>query len=242
MSVLVGTAGWSIGSAAADSFAEAGSAIERYATVFPVVEINSSFYRSHRFSTWERWRDLVPQDFRFSVKIPKSISHERKLVDCEELLTPFLEQVACLGEKLGILLLQLPPKLAFEAPIADCFFHKLVSASKSQVVCEPRHPSWLGAEADQLLGRHGVARVAADPERFPGAMTPGGWLGLHYYRLHGSPSMYRSSYRDRIGYLVERLSSEGREERPVWCVFDNTASSAAIPDALMLQNGLPGRA
>ena len=113
MDIRVGTAGWAIGTAAQPSFPDTGSNLERYAQVLPVSEINSSFHRVHRRATWERWRDSVPEGFRFSVKLPKTISHQRKLTDCRELLDEFLAQVEVLGEKLAVLLLQLPPKLAF---------------------------------------------------------------------------------------------------------------------------------
>jgi uncharacterized protein YecE (DUF72 family) len=202
------------------------------------VEINSSFHRPHRLGTWQKWRDVVPEHFRFSVKIPKTISHERKLVDCEAPLHQFLEEVRELGDKLEILLLQLPPKLAFDESIAVRFFDGLRSRCATQVVCEPRHASWFGHEADAFLHREGVARVAADPARHPDASVPGGWRGLSYFRLHGSPVMYRSSYADRIEVLAQQLRGEESQGRRTWCIFDNTASSAAISDALSLQISL----
>jgi uncharacterized protein YecE (DUF72 family) len=79
MSFFIGTAGWAIGKVAAAHFPEEGSGLERYASVFPAVEINSSFHRPHQSSTWQRWREAVPDHFRFSVKIPKTVSHEQKL-------------------------------------------------------------------------------------------------------------------------------------------------------------------
>jgi uncharacterized protein YecE (DUF72 family) len=148
---LVGTAGWSIGKIAAESFPKTGSALERYSAVFPVVEINSSFHRPHRLSTWQRWRDAVPSYFRFSVKLPKTISHERKLVNCGDPLEAFLGQVAELEEKLGVLLLQLPPKLEFDAKIAELFLANLISKCSAPIVCEPRHASWFRQEVDALL-------------------------------------------------------------------------------------------
>ena len=238
MTVFVGTAGWAIGTAAAASFREEGSGLERYASVFPAVEINSSFHRPHRPSTWQKWRDLVPAQFRFSVKMPKTISHERKLVDCEAPLEHFLEQVRELGDRLDILLLQLPPKLPFEAPTAASFFRAMRARSATQVVCEPRHPSWFEEDADGFLRSEGVARVAADPARHPRACTPGGWRGLSYFRLHGSPVMYRSSYADRIDDLAAQIKAEDDQGRPTWCIFDNTASSAAVTDALQLQKAV----
>ena len=235
-SLNIGTAGWAIGKAASESFPGAGSALERYSAVFPVAEINSSFHRAHRISTWEKWRESTPDHFRFSVKLPKEISHQRKLIDCEEPLSAFMEQVARLKEKLAILLLQLPPKFEFDAETAGPFLSLLRQNSPVGVVCEPRNSTWFGEEADALLKEHEVARVAADPARNPGADVPGGWRGISYWRLHGSPIMYRSSYADRIEHYASLLSREATVAPDVWCIFDNTASSAAISDALELRS------
>jgi len=236
--IRIGTAGWAIGTAAQEAFPGDGSSLERYARVLPVSEINSSFHRPHRPATWERWRDSVPGTFRFSVKMPKTISHQRKLEGCNELLTEFLEQAEILGDKLAILLLQLPPKLAFDAPIAGAFLETLRKHSPAAVVVEPRHPSWLEAPADRLLADLEIARVAADPAMAPAAALPGGWRGLHYWRLHGSPVRYRSSYADRIAAFGEALTSADADATERWCIFDNTASSAAIADAVALQSSV----
>ena len=114
MDAVVGTAGWGI-SSAADAFGAGESALARYATRFAGVEINSSFHRPHRPTTWTRWAESVPADFRFAVKLPKTITHERKLADCADLAQRFLDEASGLGPKLALLLVQLPPKLAFDA-------------------------------------------------------------------------------------------------------------------------------
>lgn len=243
MPVLVGTAGWSIDGSVAASFNGEGTSLQRYASVFPIVEVNSSFHRPHRETTWQRWRDAVPAHFRFSAKMPKTVSHGQRLIDCEGLLDVFLGQVRGLGEKLAILLLQLPPRLEFDPGATQRFFGVLRSRSATQIVLEPRHQSWFGDEADALLRAAHVARVAADPARHPNGGAPGGWRGLSYFRLHGSPVIYRSSYADRIDAYAEKLRGESAEGRPTWCIFDNTASSGAINDALASWAlAAPGRA
>jgi uncharacterized protein YecE (DUF72 family) len=235
MSIVIGTAGWSIPAQHAGHFGAGSSALARYATRFGGVEINSSFHRPHRAATWERWAASVPSSFRFAVKIPKTISHERKLAECDDLLARFLDEVAGLGDKLAILLLQLPPKLAFDPTVVEPFLAGLTAASPAQLVCEPRHPSWFEAEPDAFLAALRVARVAADPAIVAGAAVPGGWRGLSYWRLHGSPRTYRSSYDDgRLDSYASLLNEEARAGRPAWCMFDNTASSAAVGDALGL--------
>ncbi len=237
-SIRIGTAGWSIARAAVARFPAEGSGLERYAEVFGAVEINSSFHRPHRVSTWERWRDSVPADFRFSVKLPKRITHELKLVGFEEAMTVFLAEAGALRDKLAVLLVQLPPKLAFEPGIARTFFADVAARSSAAIACEPRHESWFSAEADALLAELQVARVAAEPARHPGAGEPGGWRGLAYWRLHGSPVMYRSSYGERVAAYDAALEAEAELGCEAWCVFDNTASSAATADALALIEAL----
>ena len=118
----VGTAGWSIPAGMRARFAGPGSQLERYASVFSCVEINSSFYRPHRTTTYDRWARSVPEDFRFSLKLPKTITHERRLSDCENLLAAFLDASSALGVKRDVLLAQLPPTFGFDEKIAERFF------------------------------------------------------------------------------------------------------------------------
>ena len=190
----IGTAAWALPSTVRDRFPEGTSNLARYAARFNSAEINSSFYRPHRRGTYARWADTVGADFRFAVKLPKAISHEAKLQDCGAMLAAFFDQAHALGTALGPLLLQLPPKLAFDDAVVLRFLRDLRAASDAQLVCEPRHASWFEAEADALLAEHQVARVAADPAKLPEAARPGGWPGLAYFRLHGSPRTYWSSY------------------------------------------------
>ena len=106
---MVGTAAWTIPAQHAHGFPPEGSHLERYSRRFPAVEINSSFYRPHRPSTYQRWASTVPAHFRFAVKVPKEITHLRRLANADEPLERFLAEAGALGEKLGPLLLQLPP-------------------------------------------------------------------------------------------------------------------------------------
>lgn len=239
MEPIVGTAGWSIPIAQARHFPSDGTSLQRYASRFHGVEINSSFHRSHRPATWRRWAETVPPAFRFAVKLPKTITHQHKLADCSGLLNAFLDEAGALGEKLAILLVQLPPKLGFDRTVAGAFLAHLASRTGARIACEPRHPSWFDPEADRLLDGLEVARVAADPAVVPAAAAPGGWRGLSYWRLHGSPAIYRSAYgADRLERYATLLREEARNGRPAWCMFDNTASSAATGDAIALTERL----
>ncbi|BCT94129.1 hypothetical protein LYSHEL_31560 [Lysobacter helvus] len=217
-------------------FGEGDSALARYATRFSVVEINSTFYRPHKPETFVRWAATVPRAFRFSVKLPKAITHEARLVRCGPLIAQFADEVSGLGAKLGGVLVQLPPSLAFDARVAGAFFTQLRKGFDVPIACEPRHASWFAPGVDRVWDRFEVARVAADPPQPEGAGEPGGAGRWHYWRLHGSPRMYYSAYDDaRLAEIATQLKMHARRGRPAWCLFDNTAHSHALVDALRLQ-------
>ncbi len=236
---LIGCAGWSIARASAAAFPAEGSQLERYASVFDAVEINSSFYRPHRPQTYTRWADSVPERFRFSVKLPRSITHDLRLRDIDGLLAQFAGEVGGLGKKLGCVLVQLPPSLRFDPAVACEFTTRVRERFDCMLALEARHPSWFEDEARALLHKNHITRVLADP--------PAGQPGPHqpttaerYWRLHGSPHIYYSSYDE--GFLA-RLQTDLADTRAAghtaWCIFDNTASGAAIGNALTLQAPAP---
>jgi uncharacterized protein YecE (DUF72 family) len=238
--VHIGTAGWSIPREAAGSFAGEGRHLERYARVLNCAEINSSFHRSHTANVYQRWAAQTPPSFRFSVKVPRSITHEGRLRRAREPLQRFLDQASGLGDRLAVLLVQLPPSLAFETRPVRTFFSVLAELFDGSVVCEPRHPSWFTPTADASMAALKVSRVAADPARWPEASRPGGWISAQrdgrgavlYHRWHGSPRMYWSRYTHQ--WLTER--AEELRQRPAkadcWCIFDNTAGGGAMSNAL----------
>lgn len=231
---LVGCAGWSIASQAGGSFPAGGTHLERYAQVFDAVEINSSFYRPHRPQTYARWAASVPAHFRFSVKLPRTITHERQLTDIDAPLAQFAAEVAGLGDRLGCILTQLPPSLVFDATVAEAFFAHMHGHFTCTIACEARHPSWFDATATELLRRHRITRVIADP--------PTGQPGPHvpttagaYLRMHGSPQRYYSSYsEDYLDQLIVDMKTYTQAGRSIWCIFDNTASGAALANALSI--------
>lgn len=233
-SIRVGCAGWSLPREHWPGFPEQGTHLQRYASVFPSVEINSSFYRPHRPLTYQRWAESVPAAFRFAVKMPKSITHVQRLVGGQQLLDDFLFQCSHLGEKLGCILVQLPPSLAFDPAVASAFFAALRERHQGPLVIEPRHESWLDAEP--LLAEARIGRVAADPSPISLGHSPGGWSGIQYWRLHGSPRIYHSAYeRPRLEALAATLLAAAQQGIHSWCIFDNTASGHAVADALLLR-------
>ncbi len=207
-------------------------------SLFPCVssasEINSSFYRDHKLSTWERWRESVPADFQFSVKAPRAITHEAKLNASPRSLAQFLDQVAVLREKLGPILFQLPPSLEFEPRYRRGVLDHAAAAFCGDVVWEPRHRSWFEDAATELLSGFEVARVAADPACVPDAANPGAASAVVYFRLHGSPRLYYSAYDEAFLLKLAARLSEFAASARAWCVFDNTASGAATRNALDL--------
>ena len=235
--VRIGTAGWTIPRAHADQVTGTGSHLERYGQRFTCAEINSTFYRPSRESTWARWRESVPEDFRFSVKAPKTVTHEAALETTDAIraaLAAFLTQARLLGPKLGPLLFQLPPKQSFQAERARTFFEYFRTLHSGPVVLEPRHATWFSDEPESLLRSLQVSRAAADPAPVPQAAVPGGSASPVYYRLHGSPRKYYSEYSHNS---LRRLAAELRshsDETEAWVIFDNTASGAALGNALTL--------
>jgi uncharacterized protein YecE (DUF72 family) len=233
--IRVGCAGWSLPRELQESFGPGDSHLARYATRFPVAEINSTFHRPHKPFVYERWAAAVPAGFRFSAKLPRTITHERRLVGCEDLLEAFLAEVAHLGETLACLLVQLPPSFAFEAGAASSFLSLLRARFAGALALEPRHASWFNADADALLRKLRIARVLADPVRHAAGAWPGGWPHHVYVRLHGSPRMYYSAYAPEVlAALAVRMRQAEAAGAEVWCIFDNTASGAAAGDALAL--------
>jgi uncharacterized protein YecE (DUF72 family) len=232
---VIGTAGWTIPRDHSGDFPKTGTHLERYSARLQGVEINSSFYRSHKRVTYERWASSVPADFRFSVKLPRTITQIHRLQNVDGLIDAFWEEANGLGNKLAIVLIQLPPSLRYDGEVAERFF-KRVKTNSFRLACEPRHASWFSSEPELMLRRLQISRVAADPPRADTDGSPGGDDRVAYYRLHGSPKIYYSNYpKERLWDLAGKL-------RPYdWCIFDNTAAFHAIENAITLKRLLPNR-
>lgn len=240
--VRIGLAGWSeaIGRhrksfPASARFEPGASALANYATAFDFVEINASFYRQFRPATYAKWAGDVPDNFRFAVKMHRLITHYTRLRNTA-LLEPFFESAAGLGDKLAVILVQLPPALSFDSSLAAAFFHALRARYSGSVVCEPRHDSWSGPDALTLLADHRVGLVRVEipePESEQGPDDV-----PVYVRLHGSPRRYYSSYSDpQLDQLAGFLRLNMK--RQCFVVFDNTASGAGVRNALHLRRILP---
>ena len=222
---IIATAAWAVPKAVASAFPSEGSVLARYAAVFRGVEINSTFYRSHRETTYARWAETTGPDFRFAVKVPKAITHDRRLSGIGDLFRAFVDEIAPLGGKIGPLLCQLPPSLAFDPKETAAALGAIRRLWDGPLVIEPRHRSFADKAALDLLAGLHIGRVLADPapvwppECFAAPVA--------YLRLHGRPRLYYSRYESEA--LARYHTLLGPES---WCVFDNTAEGAATANAL----------
>jgi uncharacterized protein YecE (DUF72 family) len=235
VTVRIGTAGWSIPKPCASRFPATGSVLIRYSQRFDIVEINSSFYRPHRRTTYERWAASTPDSFGFSVKLPKTITHDRRLRDVGDLLNSFLDEAGGLGSKLHAILVQLPPSFEFSAALVGDFFSQLRLSYRGAVACEPRHRTWFDGKAAAVLDPLRVNLVAADPPPCPEAPEWDAMANPAYIRLHGAPKIYFSDYpADVLMKLAERLAALPSDFAAT-CIFDNTAAGMAVENALTLK-------
>lgn len=200
------------------------------------------FYRPHKRTTYEKWAASAPPDFRFAVKLPKSVTHEKHLRGCKADIDRFIDEIGGLGDRLGVVLLQLPPSLAFDAETTSCFLDLLRDRGDCAIALEARHASWASEDAQATLRDRGVAGVAADPARFATDAKPYGSGALAYFRFHGSPTIYRSGYDEAaLAQIAERLSLAAETACEVWCILDNTAEGHALGNAVALDGRLRSR-
>jgi uncharacterized protein YecE (DUF72 family) len=231
---FIGTAGWSIPRTATGFFASSGAVLERYASRFRAVEINSSFYRDHGAKTYEKWAALTPDNFRFAVKLSRAYSHSREWNKTDLLHT--VDGYLHLGHKLGVILVQLAPRHQFELEQDRELFATVRRVYAGPIVVEPRHRSWASHEAHLLLHEMKIGKVHADPERCPD-LKPEFESPITYYRLHGSPEIYASDYAYHdLQQLGEKVQAEKAGGQNSWVIFDNTKFGRATHNALELVN------
>ncbi|MBN1997524.1 DUF72 domain-containing protein [candidate division KSB1 bacterium] len=232
-SIKIGCSGWAIPKQFTQLFPEEGTYLERYATKFDVVEISSTFYRPHKPAVYENWANSVPEHFRFIAKMPKQLTHVRRLKEIK-LLEAFLEESAVLGEKRGGLLAQIPPSFQFDE-VVENFFAELRERYDGTCVFEPRHQSWFEPEANEAFLKYRIVRAASNPAVVPEAVEPGGLKEFAYFRLHGSPHKYYSSYTPEfLTGLAKQVNELDAEVKTVWVIFDNTALGNATGNAMDL--------
>jgi uncharacterized protein YecE (DUF72 family) len=206
--------------------------LERYAEEFTVVEVNNSFYRLPELATFERWRERTPAGFTFAVKASRFLTHLKRLRDAEDGVRLLLERTAGLGDKLGPVLFQLPPRFPVDVPRLRTFLGWI----PRDVRCawEFRDPSWLIDDVVELLDEASCALVL--PDR-PGSRGPlivtGGWS---YVRFHQGSRFGPDYRRDKLRRWAERIAA--LPARDVWVFFNNDPGGAAVRDARFLREAL----
>ncbi|MBO9542554.1 DUF72 domain-containing protein [bacterium] len=208
-----------------------GAWLDYYARHFDTVEINRSFYRLPTPEAAAAWAAAVPEDFCFAVKASRYLTHLKKLKDPAPALSRLFAAIAPLGDKLGPVLYQLPPRWRFDAERLAGFLGAL---PQGLAAVEFRDPSWYRPEAYRLLADHGVALCASS---FPG--LPMVWEatgGIGYVRLHGTAVPYGDRYTpNALGVIAQRVRNLLRRGLDVYVYFDNDAEAFAVENARELR-------
>ena len=203
-----------------------------YAATFDTVEINNSFYRLPAAATFDRWRAQAPAGFRYAVKANRFLTQARKLKECEEPLARMIAPVRHLGEALGPILYQLPPRFRINLDRLESFLALLPGDLVH--VFEFRDESWYSEEALALLARYGASFCVHD---MPDLASPRAAAGpIAYVRFHGGGGKYWGRYPDEtlLGWS-DWMIEQARAGRDVWAYFNNDTDGAAIEDALTLK-------
>ena len=203
--------------------------LEHYARCFQTVEVNSTFYRLPNASTLHSWASKTPEDFVFSVKASRYLTHVRRLLDPGDPVKRLVRALDALGGKLGVVLLQLPPDL--EADLEDLDDTLACFPGELRVAVEPRHPSWFTDGLRRLLERRGAALCLADRRSRPVAplwrTASWGYLRLHEGRGAAHPCYGRMA----LASWAERLDDLFGAGDEVFAYFNNDARACAVRDA-----------
>ncbi|SJZ97103.1 DUF72 domain-containing protein [Sediminibacterium ginsengisoli] len=200
-----------------------------YATVFNTVEINMTFYRKPSTQLFQRWYDTVPDHFSFSVKAPRLITHYRKFVNVKTELNEFYSFVSeGLREKAGCILFQLPPSYSFTPERLEHIIGNLSGGFMN--VVEFRHASWWNSEVMTACKEAGIVFCGISHPTLPDELIK--TAPVIYYRFHGTPELYYSSYDDAfMQKIAASIRHKQSETELVYLYFNNTASVAAVDNA-----------
>lgn len=236
---LIGTSGWSYDHWRHGVFYPERLASTKwlayYAEHFPTVEINASFYRTPSENTVRKWRDTVPSDFEFVAKGSQFITHYRRLANSKESLDKFMERMCLLGEKLKIVLWQLPPNLERDLELLRSFLALLPTGSPRHAL-EFRNSSWLTEETFELLRAHGVANVQISSDKMPENLVP--TADFIYLRFHGTNEYHGAYNKPAIEPWAAYLEAQLRNGRDCYVYFNNDWEGHAPRDAKRLMSML----
>ncbi|MFW2830151.1 DUF72 domain-containing protein [Sphingomonas sp. ID0503] len=205
---------------------------DHYARHFDTVEINNSFYRLPKLETFAKWRDLAPEGFRYAVKANRFLTQAKKLKDCAEPLERNLTPVRALGDALGPVLYQLPPRFRANLERLESFL--MLLPRDMTHVFEFREQSWMDPTVLALLERYGAGFCTHD---MPGLDVPRWTSGtVAYVRFHGAAGKYHGRYgQPALQDWAEWMEAQARTGRTVWAYFNNDVEGQAIEDALVLK-------
>lgn len=205
--------------------------LTHYATSFPGVELNSSFYRMPKERAIARWCDETPANFVFAIKAPRHLTHFKKLNNCGELLASFLSQVQHFGPRLGPILFQLPPRWRCNLRRLETFLSAL--PRDFRYAFEFRDRSWHIPEVDALLKAHRAAFCIYDMEGFRSPLTV--CTDLVYIRLHGPATAHTGNYQvNTLRTWARHCLGWAREGKTVHLYFDNHEQGYALKNAKRL--------
>lgn len=204
---------------------------EFYGQHFRTLELNVTFYRFPQLSSLENWYQQSPPDFRFSVKAPRLITHYKQFHATEQLLADFYGIVQeGLGEKLGPVLFQLPPRLSYSEERLHRILESLDPAFQN--VVEFRHPSWWMGHVFQELARRRITFVGQSHPHLPDEVVT--TTELVYYRFHGVPELYKSPYSPEFLQRVAHEIETAETVQEAYLYFNNDIDASAIGNAKQL--------
>ena len=244
--IFIGTSGWNYRHWANDVFYPSGLKqaewFPYYCQTFDTVEINNTFYKLPSRDVFERWGEETPKGFSFAIKASRYITHVKKLKDPEASVVNFLENAKGLGEKLGVVLFQLPGGWKFNGERLEAFFRfvreqEIIPGLRAAL--EIRNPTWQCDECFDILRKYGVALVLADWSelQISGPLT-GDFV---FVRRHGPESRYASSYTEKqLKEEAERVKEWSRNGNDVFVYFNNDAEGDAVKNALRLKELVGG--
>lgn len=235
MTFHVGTSGWSYEHWKGGFYPEGLTKhrwFDFYAERFDSVEVNATFYRRFKDSTYRKWRDQAPDGFRYVLKVPRLISHRHKLHDVGQLIAEFNRSVHLLGSKLGMLLLQLPPNMPYLPQRLDAALQAF--SAPSLVAVEFRDERWLTEEIFSLLRKLGANYC--NPEYPQHELTDIVTGNAGYLRLHGRKAWYTDDYTHEalcsIAQTAHRMQRQGAQE--IYIFFNNDFEAHAPHNAAAL--------
>jgi uncharacterized protein YecE (DUF72 family) len=214
--------------------------LEFYATLFHTVELNASFYRWPRDSSFAGWRRRLPPGFRLTVKAPRALSHARRLYEPEYWIGRVRSAVQLLEDRLGVVLVQLPPDQARDDGRLAYFLDRW--PRELPLAVEFRHPSWLDEAVFSLLQDHGAAYVVTSGAGLPCVLRA--TAGFVYVRFHGPDDehLYAGSYPDEaMSWWADRIAVWLAQGRDVYAYFNNDADANAVRNAATLRTQLAAR-